>query len=189
MRPVTVFFDLDGVVADFVSAALAVHAAALPVEDVTWDFPTQIGFESVDDAKFWAPLGFDFWAGLALYPDGLCLLKAAESLVGPDCIALLTSPCDTPGCVQGKLAWVAKHLPDYRKRLFVGGEKELFAGPAKVLVDDNDTNVERFTRAGGYAVKPARPWNNRKPACLRGGAFDVPKTFEELKTVVKYAGS
>lgn len=186
MKP-AVFFDLDGVLADFVSGAFAAHGKALPIEDVTWGFPEQLGFAGVNDPKFWEPLGHDFWANLGRYEDGFTLLRAAEQLIGPDRIGLLSSPCDTAGCADGKRAWVAEHLPAYRRRLFLGSAKELFAGPGKVLVDDHDANCEAFAAAGGRVVTPPRPWNRRKAECRPGGGFGFSAVFEELQAAVDAA--
>jgi hypothetical protein len=180
MKPI-VFFDLDGVLANFVEGACKAHNSTLHFEPhlVTWGFPAQIGFTGVDDPRFWAPLGFDFWANLPAYEDGFALLKFAEETVGVERIGILTSPCDTPGCVDGKRAWVNRLLPSYRRRLFVGSAKELFAGPGKVLVDDHDPNCERFEVFGGRAVTPPRPWNRRKDECVSGG-FNVARLVDEL---------
>lgn len=186
--PATVFFDVDGVLADFVGGALALHNATLDRDAVEWDFCSQIGFAGVNDAKFWEPMGREFWAGLAPLADGFCLLRAAEQLVGADRIALLTSPCETPGCIDGKRDWVAKHMPDYRRRLFTGSAKHLFAAPDKVLVDDHDPNCEKFGLAGGWVVTPARPWNANRADCQPGGWFNVPKVFESLRHAVQVAG-
>lgn len=180
----TVFFDLDGVLADFVTAALAAHKKELPIPDVQWGFPTQIGFNGVDDPAFWQPFGFYFWLNLPAYPDGLCLLRHCERIVAPVNIALLSSPCDTPGCCEGKRAWVARHLPEYRKRLFLGSAKHLFAGPGKVLVDDHDANADAFVKAGGVVVQPSRPWNRYRQECDRFGGFSVPNVSAKLASAV-----
>ncbi len=179
-----VFFDVDGVLADFVSGALSAHGKELEISTVRWGFPEQIGFTGVNDPAFWSPLGGDFWAGLRPYADGFALLRAAERLVGADRVALLTSPCDTAGCVDGKRAWVAKHLPDYRRRLFVGGAKHLFAAADKVLVDDHDANVDAFAGAGGWCVQPPRPWNRLGDKCDAGGTFDADWWGEMLESAV-----
>ena len=183
MKPV-IFFDMDGVLADFVSGTFAAHGKSIPVETVEWGFPVQLGFDGVNDPRFWEPFGRDFWANLSPYRDGLELLRAAEGLIGPEQIALLSSPCDTPGCADGKRDWVAKHLPAYRRRLFLGSAKELFAGKQKVLVDDHDPNCEKFAAAGGHAVTPPRPWNRHKPACLPGGGFGLAGVLEQLQLAV-----
>ena len=178
------FFDMDGVVADFVGGALAHHGKTLDPRAVRWDFPQQVGFSGTWAPEFWDSLGFDFWANLDTLADGFRLLRAAEELVTPDRIALLSSPCDTAGCAEGKRAWVAKHLPEYRKRLFRGSAKELFASPAKVLVDDHTPNCSKFVEAGGKPVIVPRPWNDRiKETCDRGH-FDPDALAAELRAVV-----
>lgn len=179
MKPV-LFFDLDGVLADFVRGALAHHGKSLQMADVRWDFPQQVGFGGTWAPEFWEPLGETFWAGLDTLRDGFELLGAAERLVGADRIGLLSSPCDTRGCAEGKRAWVARHMPDYRKRLFLGSAKELFAAPGKVLVDDHDPNCDRFAAWGGRAILVPRPWNARRGECCPAGGFDAAKVAAEL---------
>ncbi len=181
-----VFVDLDGVLCDFVRGALAAHGRAdVPEASVAWGIESQLGIEP---AAFWGRLGFDFWAGLEPYPDGFALLRRAEELVGPERIGLLTSPCDTAGCVDGKRAWVVRHLPGYARRLFVGSAKELFAGPSKVLVDDHDANVDRFLAAGGFTFQPPRPWNRLAVGCYAGtAAFNVELAAKTLEMTVGFA--
>lgn len=182
MKPV-IFVDLDGVVADFVSAALFVHGRShVPLSSVPWCIEKFLGIEP---AAFWAPLGFDFWSSLETLPDGMKLLDHALALVGAERIGLLTSPCDTPGCVDGKRAWVERHLPGLKKRLFVGSAKELFAGPGKLLVDDHDANVDRFAAAGGAVIQPARPWNRHAALCVRGHEFDVGAHMDFVTAAVR----
>ena len=189
---ITVFFDLDGVLANFVGGALRLHNRDhdVPVESCRWNFMTQLGFTGENDPAFWAPLGFDFWAGLSPYSDGMALLRATEQRFAKDGvgeIGLLTSPCDTPGCVDGKRAWVAKHLPSYRRKLFVGSAKQLFAGPGKLLIDDHDSNVNAFEAAGGRAVQPPRPWNRHRETSLAGGLFDVPAVYSQVAREIHLA--
>jgi FMN phosphatase YigB (HAD superfamily) len=172
------FFDLDGVLADFVSGALRLHGRTdFPYADIRWGIEEQLGIEP---AKFWAPMGSEFWAGLPLYDDGHAAFSLVARTVGPENVALLSSPCETPGCLDGKRAWVAKHLPEFRKRLFLGGAKHLFAGPGKVFVDDHDANVDAFRAAGGKAVQVPRPWNRRRDETLLDGRFDAVKLYGEV---------
>ena len=183
MKPV-VFFDLDGVLADFVRGALALHRAELPMTDVTWGFPGQIGFDGESDPTFWEPMGRSFWYGLAPLADGFALLRSAEGFVGPENIGILSSPCFTDGCADGKLEWVRKHLPLYRRRVFIGPAKYLVAGPGKILVDDNNDNADKFAAAGGLSVLVPRPWNRRKAECLADGSFPFGLLHSELRRLV-----
>lgn len=187
-KPV-IFFDIDGVLANFVAGALGLHGKSLPILDVRWDFLTQVGFDGVNDPAFWSPMGQEFWANLATYSDGMDFLRYAEALVGKESVGLLTSPCDTEGCVEGKRAWVARHLPEYKRRLFVGAAKHLFAGPGKILIDDHDANADAFRAAGGEAYQPARPWNRFRPYCLPDGSFDTWAACDRLERLVERNGA
>lgn len=171
MRPVC-YLDLDGVLVDFVGGALRRHGRGLEPSEVRWGFPSQIGFGGVDDPAFWAPLGRAFWAGLDWTHEGKGLLAAVESLFG-DRVALMTSPCETEGCVEGKRDWVRRHLPGYQRRTFVGGAKHLAAGPGKLLIDDREENVDAFAAEGGHALLVPRPWNRHRERTDASGRFDL----------------
>jgi 5'(3')-deoxyribonucleotidase len=181
----TIFFDLDGVLATLQTDAIAFHGKSLPVMEIQWDFLTQLGYAGPSDPLFWDPLGFEFWANVGVYPDGLCLLRAAESLVGPDNIGFLTAPTKSRGCVDGKLTWVEKHFPDYVDRVFTGKSKEMFASSDKILVDDSDLNIEKFSGRGGRGVLVPRPWNRNRPFCNKDGSFNVPATYSDLQGAVR----
>ncbi len=176
MRPVCLL-DLDGVLVDFVGGALSLHGKHVPPSEVRWDFLTQIGLEPAD---FWRPLGRSFWAGLPWTAEGRELLDVVEDVFGPENVCLLTSPCATPGCCEGKLDWVARELPAYRRRVLVGACKHLVAGPGKLLLDDHDANVEAFREAGGSAILVPRPWNDRRAECDGQGRFDAAAVADEV---------
>lgn len=182
-RPV-IFFDLDGVLADFVGGVFRLqHPKPAPrYDDVRWGLEEQLGY--ADPADFWRQLGYEFWSELPAYEDGFGLLGAVATAVGLDGIGLLTSPCDTPGCLEGKRDWVRRHLPDYHRRLFIGSAKHLFAGPGKVLVDDHDANVDAFRAAGGRVVQPPRPWNRRSGETHERGSFVVTAAYTDVIAAV-----
>lgn len=177
-----ILFDLDGVLSNFVAGALLHHGRAdVSHSEVRWGIESQLGIEP---EPFWAHLGYEFWSSLPLYPDGAVLLDGVIKLVDVARIGLLTSPCDTAGCVDGKRDWVARHLPEFRRRVFVGSAKELFAGPRKILIDDHDANCDKFVAAGGTAVMPPRPWNRRRAECVPGGYFDPASLLAEVANAV-----
>lgn len=175
MTPVC-FLDLDGVLVDFVGGAFATHGRSLPMPDVRWDFPSQIGFAGgANDPAFWEPMGRNFWANLDWTPEGKDILHVVEQVFGRDNIAVMTSPCDTEGAVEGKVAWIKQNLPKYRRRFFVGPPKDLAAGPGKVLVDDHEGNVSAFAARGGLVALAPRPWNWRRNETLDGYQINVLK--------------
>lgn len=157
-----VFLDMDGVLVDFINGACRAHQVHNPYERDpqqsagVWDIERLVGM-SVDE--FWPPLGKDFWANLNWMPDGQAILAAVEQKFGRDNICLLTSPCDTDGCADGKLAWIRRHLPEYRRRYFLGPPKEFAASANRILIDDSDHNCERFGDEGGSTILIPRPWN------------------------------
>ena len=172
------FVDLDGVLVDFVGGALKLHNKPLPMDVVTWDFDQQVGLSA---QEFWSPLGEEFWANLEWTAEGVALLVCLDELFRGR-VALLSSPCATPGCCDGKRQWVRKHLgPDWLKRLMLSSAKHLFAAPGKVLIDDNNENVDAFVGAGGRAVLTPRPWNRRRHECETGGRFNVAKLLDEVE--------
>lgn len=180
MAPV-VFFDLDGVLADFVRGAFRLHGREVPVRSVRWDFWTQLGFQPGNDPAFWGPMDRGYWRELPAYGDGFILLAAVERMVPRDRIALATSAQGSDGCIDGKRDWVKHNLPEYLPRLFTGAAKELFAAPGKLLIDDSDMNVTKFRAAGGETVLVPRPWNCRGWACIGDGQFDPLAVAEDVR--------
>lgn len=182
-----VFFDLDGVLADFVRGAFRLHGRSVPMREVRWNFLTQIGFADEHDPAFWNPMGRTFWANLEPLADGFELLRAVEEMVTPERIGLLTSAAGTDGCLDGKRDWVKRHLPGYAGRFFTGAAKTLFAGPSKILVDDNDTNVITFRGGDGWGVLVPRPWNLMGASCRDDGEFRVGAVLSQVETAVRWA--
>lgn len=170
---VSVFVDMDGVLVDFVGGALDLFGSDLDIADTRWDFPGQIGFQGGNDPEFWDPLGYEFWAGLEWTREGESLLRQLEVLVGQPNIGLLTSPCHTKGCAEGKREWVKQHLPQYQRQLFLGSAKHLFASPRKILIDDHDPNVENFQKYSGQSILVPRPWNSDRHLTDAKGGFDL----------------
>lgn len=174
-----VFFDLDGLAADFVGGALAIHGLHIPPADVQWDFMTQVGF-SASDPKFWEPLANEkFWAGLQPLADGMALISGIESEMPVRRLGILSSGLVAGSC-DGKRKWLAQHLPAFLGRINFCSVKEMCASSRHILVDDHDGNVDKFIAAGGRAVLVPRPWNNRRNETDAEGRFDVAKVMDEV---------
>lgn len=151
------FLDVDGVLADFVGAAHRVHGRE-PQPVTEWNF-----FDSWDMTaeRFFAPMGFDFWYGLEPTDDAQRIVEVCVKRATRSRLALLSSPCETPGCADGKRAWVKKWFPNLLPNLILANAKQLIAHPRAVLIDDSDANAIRWVnRAGGGFVWP-QPWNSQ----------------------------
>lgn len=159
-----IFVDIDGVLADFVGAALAVHKAENPwkVNSKNLGNYDLVKLLNMNPNKFWDPLNsHDFWSSLDPLPDGLSLLEFLEENFPADKIYLATSPTLSPFCSSGKHEWVDRHLPRYSRKLFIGAAKEAFAQvPGALLIDDSDVNVKKFLGEGGKAILWPALWNS-----------------------------
>jgi hypothetical protein len=156
------FLDLDGVLVDFVAGVLKHYGLPADRPVTAWNFDAELAHElGLSREDFWQSFGEAFWSELGWTVDGLELLHVIEDCFGHDNVYLLSSPCHTYGCLEGKKRWVNQNLPDYRYRLFLGSAKHAFASSTKVLVDDSDDNVAKFRAVGGHAVLVPRPWNQR----------------------------
>jgi hypothetical protein len=184
MKPV-VFFDMDGVLADFVGGACRLHGSTLHFSPaaVQWDFCTQIGFNGPGDPAFWKPLeSVDFWAGLEPLEDGMDLFRRVEAAIGAERIGILSSGL-CPGSCDGKRAWLDKYLPIYAHAAVFCSRKWLIAAPNKLLLDDHMPNADGFVAAGGLSIVIPRPWNPRGSEC-HDGRFDAPALMGEVEKAI-----
>lgn len=152
-----VFLDLDGVLASFNQGALDWYGESDPYEDPAnhgnYDVITQIV------PKFWDGITEEFWEKLPLTPEAHDIVALVTSSFGIDNVCALTSPAHTPYCMEGKMKWILKHFPQFRRRYFFGPPKHFAAHEDALLIDDSDENVRSFQRHGGNAVLVPRPWN------------------------------
>lgn len=182
MRIKKVMFDLDGVITDFVKAICKLHGRPDPYEneehhgnfdmDKIWQMPAR---------DFWSPCGYEFWFGLEFTSEANRLLSMIDNVIGLDRCCILTSPCDTAGCTDGKRDWIKKHLPYFKKRVLIGSCKEFLASPDTLLIDDRDENIAKFLEHGGQAFTFPRPWNSGR---FRRGPWD-----EQLSDVLRNLGA
>ena len=173
-----VFLDMDGVLCDFNLAALAAHG--IPYEIwLEWDH--HFKWFKDKEKEFWAPMGEKFWEEIPWTTEGKEIFEAVEAIAGIDNIGILTTPCDTPGSMEGKKNWVRRELPQLVKRFWPGSTKEFMASPNHVLIDDSDGNVEKFAKAGGKAILVPRMWNKNSELVGENDLTPVNYIVEQLK--------
>lgn len=174
----TVFLDLDGVIANFCDAACCVHNVTSPYMNPKnhgiWDMYSLMGMPAhVVESKF----DFKFWLGLEKMDDAKLILAFAKKL-GP--VYFLSAPVKTRGCRDGKHAWVSKHYPEHELIMCSAKAKRAMAHSRSWLIDDRDSNVEEFRENGGNAVLVPRPWNS-----LHSQGWNVASMMRALKIQVK----
>lgn len=154
----TLFLDLDGVLADFVGGILLAHGRPWPDRwpPGHWEMAEVLGLTPY---QFWLPACCEsFWADLPLTPECSAIVSLAERYSQE--VFLCSTPSQAPESWSGKLRWIGRHLPAYTRRTILMVDKALLAGPWSCLVDDNDENVARFRAFGGQAVLVPRHWNS-----------------------------
>ena len=157
-----VLLDLDGVLVKFVEGACKFHGKTYQTTDLTEPMPWNLEpLWGMTGAQLWEPLGYEFWANLEPYEHMHEFVDALEAKFGTDNICLLTSPVRTAGAIEGKIDWIRKHLPQYRRRFLVGPKKQFCASPHHLLVDDNEDNERSFKEAGGHTFLVPAAWNRR----------------------------
>jgi len=154
-----VLLDMDGVLVDFVGGVWKHWGFTHEYPKGDYDIIKATGL-LMSPEQFWGNLsGDDFWANLEWMPDGKEILAAIESLVPQKDICLLTSPILAPECSSGKHRWITHNAPAYKRQFLIGSAKEFCAGPDRILIDDSQSNCEKFVDAGGKAILVPRPWN------------------------------
>ncbi|MFT5469943.1 MAG: hypothetical protein ACI8UO_005066 [Verrucomicrobiales bacterium] len=158
-----IFLDVDGVLADFTQAALAVHGRVDALD--SWpagerDIPKVLGLTRTEYWRKIDAAGADFWSSLKPYTWFDELIDCVRD-VAP--FTLLTSPALAAHCAAGKVDWIYKHFPARKGRRFtdflIGRQKHLLAGEGRLLIDDTDGTVQSFCDAGGEAILFPQIWN------------------------------
>jgi 5'(3')-deoxyribonucleotidase len=156
-----ILLDMDGVIVDFVKGVCGLHGRTNPY--LNGKNINEFGMDKIwglSASDFWKDCGYEFWSSLEFSPEAESVISRVEECVGPENICLLTAPCATAGCIDGKREWVRKFMPAYSKRLLVGSSKEFLAAPGRLLIDDRNENVWSYVKASGPAFLFPRPWND-----------------------------
>lgn len=153
----TVLLDMDGVCANFLYGALNVFGrpdlySNWPVG--VWDMANVLG---IDGSEFYGGLerqGSKFWADLPPLP-WLDYLWASLLDLGEKHgfnIVFCSTPIRHASCAQGKVEWLQQRYGrDFTDYILVH-DKTILARPNTILIDDLETNVLGFCKAGGFGI-------------------------------------
>ena len=88
------------------------------------------------------------------------LVELAHSLANE---VFVCSAALTPKIAMNKIAWLHRFFPmlcGYYPKLIFTLNKDNFATPDSLLIDDNDATVNLFREAGGNAIVFPQEWNS-----------------------------
>jgi hypothetical protein len=106
---------------------------------------------STDPKEFWAPIhkmGAAFWIKLKWMPDG----KQLWSYIDKYNPKLLSAPSRDESSKIGKFVWVKRNMPGTKLILRAAEQKQQFAKPNAILIDDRVDNIQRWKDAGGIGI-------------------------------------
>lgn len=163
MKDHMVYLDCDQVLADFVAGTAKAIGYDYPgtrhwPEGWTYDF-----FRFMGSTREEVNTHCDtyFWASLPWIEDGRRILCQIFKRFRPNEITVLTTPMRNNGSYTGKMIWFERNIPELYDRVIpTSVPKEEFAFDFnRLLIDDCQKNIERFSKAGGAAIMVPRPWN------------------------------
>lgn len=145
----SIFIDLDGVLVDF---------------DRGYQELTGITTQQADTngvKAFWEPLtkaGAKFWITLNWMSDGKQLWDYIKKY-NP---ILLSAPSREESSKLGKRVWVKRELPNVKLILKPASQKQQYASPTSILIDDRQKNIDQWEAAGGIGIHHTSAANTLK---------------------------
>jgi hypothetical protein len=137
-----IYSDMDGVITDFdecfMKYSKGIPPAQYELENGTKAFWNLINKEGV---KFWSemgwmPYGREYWGRIKKYNP-----------------ILLSAPSQDKSSYIGKQEWVDKNLPGSELILAAAKEKQNYAAPNHILIDDRKSNIDQWEAKGGIGIR------------------------------------
>jgi hypothetical protein len=135
----TIYCDMDSVLVDF----------DLGYQELTGMTTQQADANGVE--AFWDPIskaGAKFWITLQWMPDGKQLWDYIKKY-NP---ILLSAPSREESSKLGKRVWVKRELPGVKLILKYASQKQEYASPTSILIDDRQKNIDQWEAAGGIGI-------------------------------------
>lgn len=135
-----IYLDMDGVLSDFEKSFKAI------------DGRTTKQVEKEGDPAFWKHVeegGLVFWSEMPWTKDG----KKLWNYVKNKDVSLLSAPARRlPDSIRGKQIWVGRELGNVDLILKRASEKQEYANPNSILIDDQEKNIRKWKSAGGIGI-------------------------------------
>jgi len=192
MTDPVILLDMDGVLSDFASAVSRVspdphyvynsfEAKLMFGEKDPALLEEEFGFDSVNE--MWRAIdsrGIEFWSEMPTYPWAKHLV---ETLSGFDAkLVVCTAPSLSENSAAGKVVWLQRFFNSRNFRDYMlTPAKWAAASENTFLIDDSESNIEKFRRRrGGAALWPA-PWNSLHSRYSDNGIKQLEYVLEPLK--------
>lgn len=184
---VRLVLDMDGVVADFVTALCTTHNRPSPYDNGydRWDMENSPEFGHMSRNEMFKPCkDADWWEAVPKLPDADLIVETCLDLLPAENIVVGTATTWPVGpCTDGKIAWWKKHYPEtgMHNRVIATPHKHFLAAPFTVLVDDKESNIRHFEEHSGNVLMIPRPWNSLRDV----RDFDFRADLEAILTVAR----
>lgn len=158
---------MDGVVADFIGAALRQLNLVGHFGPNLERWPE--GAFLISDAmrgdlseeEIWYAINQDpgFWLYLDVLPIGH-LIVSRVAAAGHE-IVFLTSPGNNPRSYSQKVIWARRNFKTSKPKVIPCPiTKAALSARGRLLIDDSDKNIDEWRAAGGYGLLVPRVWNS-----------------------------
>jgi len=137
----TIYSDMDGVLVDF-NERFKRFSNGIPPTEYEQKFGKDKFWELVDG------IGVRFWVGMNWMSDGKQLWDYIKSY-NP---TLLSSPSRADHSKMGKRIWRQRNLPSTKLILAQARNKQNYANPDSILIDDRESNIDQWIKAGGIGI-------------------------------------
>ena len=134
-----IYCDMDGVIVDFEGGYEKLTGKNIRNSHVK------------GDSAFWQPItdaGEAYWTDLEWMSDG----KQLWDYIKQYSPKLLSAPSRQESSKTGKEKWVTQHIPGTPLILKSAEQKQLYASPNSILIDDRADNIQRWKAAGGIGI-------------------------------------
>ena len=138
-----IYLDMDGVLFDFVKN----------IEQTTGLSINQ--WTNLGRKERWDPIiaKKDFWSKGPWLNEGKKLYNFVKKYK-PHILSAYVEHANDPNCIPGKAKWAMKNtgIPRGRINLVMRSQKQTYASPASILIDDYEKNTKEFTARGGTGI-------------------------------------
>jgi len=137
-----IYCDMDGVLCDFDKRFMEFSNGMPPGK-----YESKFGKKA-----FWKLIsekGVGYWVGIPWMSGG----KDLWEYIKPYNPNILSAPSLNPSSKEGKLEWINKNLTNVKEIFLVpANEKQEFAKPKAILIDDRTSNIEQWRAKGGIGI-------------------------------------